>query len=371
MSRRRRRRRYIPSPGYVGQVYLRSPDGAEVIQAQVPGQKRSERYLFEDERGRRRRQDKRFRRLLSQGWQVITAEEAAQAGEEQKKKNTSVVIGSTKNGDQSHGGDNASGEVENSPNAAKRGQRKRGCRGGQRKPAERQNTRQARRAARANERVRVRVQKAARGGATGVYSPQPLRVSKEMIESAENSAKLLAKLVGRAGIKMRQGVTVNVEELLVALEIGDNPLPALERPRERPKCRVLVTPDCSGSCQSWSGVGQAWALHLSKNPELEIVYLDNANGDFWSVQEDEEVSKLLSSVDILVYLGDSDGRSLCQSYARQGVTVIALDCFAASVARPRLKAERFGQGRLFWVDRVSNDNPATWTEALRASLTSL
>lgn len=360
--------------GYHGQVRLRSPEGTQFVTIQVPHRQVVEAnqrpgYYVPETRGQIRRQDKRFRRLLSEGWTVVKPDEEGTAGEEEKK-NTSLVIGSTKSGDKSHGGDHASGEVEDSPNAAKDGKepkRPRGCRGGQRKPNERQNTPQAKRNRRAERGAQVRVQNSGQKGSCGVYSPQPLRVGPEMLRSAEKSAELLAELVGRAGIKVKRGVTVDAERLLVALETGDNPLPPLEWPSERPKCRVLITPDCSGSTQGWSGTGKAWAMHLSKNPELEVVYLDNSNGDFWEVRG-EQVERLLASVDIVVYLGDGDGHSLCTSYAQQGATVLALDCYAACVARPRLKAERFGQGQLFWVDRVSAQAPDTWATALSLAL---
>lgn len=347
---------------YGGEVRLRSPDGRQVVKIQVPGRRSiawEESRGDKEGRGQTRRQDKRFRRLLSQGWTVVQPEEEGTVGEEEKK-NTSVVVGTTKSGDKTHGGDHASGEVENSPNALRSPPR--GCRGGEKKPYQRQNTPFAQERRLSQGQKFKFLQK--RGGA-GVYAPEPLRVGESMRKSAEQSAELLAALVGRAGIKVRRGVTVKTEALLVALELGDNPLPALEWPSERPKCRVLITPDCSGSTQGWNGLGQAWALALAKNPEIEVVYTTNINGDFCNTD------KRLSEVDIVFYLGDGDGLSLCRSYAHQGATVVGLDCYAAHVAKPRLKTERFGRGQLFWVDRVSNRTPTTWADALRLAMKEL
>lgn len=353
--------------GYREKVTLRSPSG-ESVTITVPGRRR--RFdgtvavdLWYHESAKR--QDRRFKRLLSAGWKVVSqngvpvADEDSDVGDEQKK-HTDIVDGSTQSGNASHGGKHASAEVEDSQNAAKQGARSRKCRGGQK--------RRRNRNARFRERVRIQVQSTGQHGSAGVYAPQPLRVTPEILVSAERSAELLAELVGRSHIKVRRGVTVNAEQLLVALEIGDNPLPPLEDPDERPKLKVLVTPDCSGSTQDWSGLGQAWALHLSHIPDVDVVYFENFNGELWKVEGDAETRKLIESVDVVLYLGDGDGYELCQRYASYGAIVAALDSYCANYANPRLRSETHGQGVLHWVDRVSAKEPDTWAKAIELCL---
>lgn len=350
--------------GYRGKVTLRSPSGGSVT-ITVPGRRKNydgsvsldSWYSYQKTA---ERQDRIFKRYLSAGWKVFSHDDG-EVGEEEKK-NTEIVIGTTQSGSASHGGKHASAEVEDSPNAARQGKRARKCRGGQkhRRNPERQ---------RSKARVRVQVQNAGQHGSVGVYSPQPLRITPGLLKSAERSAELLAELVGRSHIKVRRGVTVNAEDLLVALEIGDNPLPPLEDPDERPKLKILVTPDCSGSTQNWSGLGQAWALHLSRIPDVDVIYFTNFNGELWEVEGDAATRKLMESVDVVLYLGDGDGHDLCQRYASSyGATVLALDSYCANYANPRLRTETHGQGTLHWVDRVSAKEPDTWARAVELCL---
>lgn len=356
--------------GYHGRVTLLSPDEEKRVTIEVPGRWRcGDGHLIINRwySDSAERLEKNFQRLLSAGWKVVkendqpTVENTeGKVGEEEKKK-TDLVIGTTKSGNASHGGKHASGEVEDSPNAAKKERRRRKCRGGQKY---RRNLRYRL----SKRRVRIEVQSVGKKGIAGVYAPQPLKVSNGLLESAERSAELLAELVGRSHLKVRRGVTVNAEKLLVALEIGDNPLPALEVPDERPKVKILVTPDCSGSTQDWNSLGQAWALHLSRLPDVDVVYFTNYNGELWEVKGDTETRKLIESVDVLLYLGDGDGHELCRRYASFGATVLALDSYCANSANPRLKKENYRQGSLFWVDRVSANDPDTWTRALELCL---
>ena len=346
--------------GYSGQVTLRSPSG-ESVTIKPPGRFKNSRGQVVEQSYDPRHVGRRLRQLFSAGWKVVACNgqpvSKPEVGEEEKK-NIDLVVGTTQTGDASHGGNHASKEVRDSPNAAKQGEKSRKCRGGQKKRRDLSRAFKAR---------RIQVQKAKFTGSVGVYSPQPLEENARLLASAERSAEFLAELVGRSHLKVRRGVSVNTEKLLIALEIGDNPLPPIEYPAERPKLRILVTPDCSGSCQGWSGLGQAWALHLSRIPDVDVTYVTNSNGEFWGIHK-EDTPRLIEAVDVVLYLGDGDGRVLCERYASLGATVLALDCFAASVARPRLKSSNLGQGALYWVDRVCAKTPETWSRAIELCL---
>ena len=145
-----------------------------------------------------------------------------------------------------------------------------------------------------------------------------------------------------------------LRSLLVALETGNDPLPALETPERKAETSYSRYPrTVPVATQSWNGLGQAWALHLSKLPDVDVVYYENFNGEFWEVKENEEVQKLINSVDVVIYLGDGDGTELCRRYTAYGATVVALDSYCASLENPRLTStEQIGNGTLYWVSSV-------------------
>ncbi|MDR1032664.1 MAG: hypothetical protein LBL84_01480, partial [Candidatus Nomurabacteria bacterium] len=225
--------------------------------------------------------ERRFSRLLSAGWRVASTAEAeveqpepveelvedckteieievavivGQVGEE-SKKDTDQVDGSVQEGDDSHGGDNASGEVENSPNACENGtqakritdgalaggekrtrqgeigvggdktsgqgdddpdaesepksqddgwpKRQRGSRGGRGEKAKERRKQQKKADERQTKASPLRVQKCAQTGHNPVIALQPMRISEDEIKWAEQSAVLLSELVGRSVQKTR------------------------------------------------------------------------------------------------------------------------------------------------------------------------
>lgn len=330
-------------------------------------------WMREEERRQRIRRDRAFQRLLSAGWKVSrqnTSESSIQdsLGQEceEAAKDTDEVIGTTLSGDTSHGGDHASCEVKDSPNHARRG-----CRGGRNARSKKERIEKTK--ADKQEQKRQGYSLERRNG-SGIFSPQPMRIDSKIIASTEASAELLKRIVGQSHVRMRQGVEVDVEKLLIALETQNNPLPALETPHEVSRLRVIVSPDCSGSTQNWSGVGRGWANHISRLQDIDVVYIENMNGSFmwrnYSQDVPKEVAVFLKGADILIYLGDGDGYDLCHSYADSGARVIALDCHLASIAKPRLskKYQSQGGGELYWIDRVSAKDPLTWYGALKLIL---
>ena len=331
-------------------------------------------WMRDEEKKKRIRLDKAFNRLLSAGWKVVrnpldlqdgTNEDDNGSEREEEKKNTDNVIGTTLFGDKSHGGNHASCEVEDSPNRAQRG-----CRGGRSKNSKSDRIQQKKESDQEKKQAAYPMRQY---DGSGIYTPQRMRISPESIASTESSAELLKKIIGQSEIKMPQGIEIDSERLLIALEMGDNPIPPLEMPHDVPRIRVIVTPDCSGSTQSWSGVGAGWAHHLSRISDIEVVYVENMNGDFiWKNygKPPKSVADFLHDADVLIYLGDGDGHGLCHQYAENGARVIALDCHLSSVAKPRLNklSRKTSSGELYWIDRVSAKDPMTWYKALELVL---
>lgn len=399
-----------PRPGYWGRVTLSSPDGTRTETVILPCRYRasgSRDLLIGGTRDgdRDQRHTRRFYRHLSGGWTIRHAERGLPptAAPEQKapEEIDKVAEATSLSSESVHGGQEATKDVTSSPNAADDGQSvtNRGARhglGGQdedasqeasdtpddareevrehqrdslpRRPRGRRGGR-PRRVSSGSQAPDADDMLASRRGGRGLHCRTPLEPSRRTQAAAAASAKLLKGLVGRAVNDTPSGTQVDAERLLLTLETGDNPLPALDVPRKRPRARVLISPDCSGSTQDWSGVGQAWAIAIAGADGLEVVYEENTNGE---LPEPGDTAQLLAKVDLVVYLGDSDGHVLCHKYANQGATVIALDSYKASWANPRVREDvRTRSGRLLWLDRTSAKDPDTWTAALEHALARL
>ena len=363
--------------GLKGDVYLLSPDKKKYIKIHLPGRRikwnyvgsgkykpagiEVEAYGDMDRKNRERRQ-KRFQKLLSQGWTVVSPAELEKSFGPEWKKFTDKVDGSTKTGSASHGGDHASGEVEDSPNAAPQGKKyeSRGQRGARKKkPSE--------------DGPAKRVKMAMQRSNQHVWSPQPMVVSKKTIESARASAELLCQIVGQSEQKIRKGVDVDPLGLMMAFEKGENPLPYLDMPQEQSKVRVFLTNDESGSCQSFSGLTKGWACTLAKLRNVDAFYAKNANGSFGQYGEnktDEWYEKLLETMDFIVYLGDGDAWYRMIGLANKGAKVIYLSCASCNYGSPRLRGVHHGSkgGVLYEIDRVSNGSSESWYTALKLVL---
>lgn len=334
---------------------------------------------------------KKIKDLLSRGFVCVETkrpEDPWQAAEEPKtddverkeaKKDTSEVDGSSQTGSQSHGGKHASGEVEDSPNSYPNGRKKRG---GRKNKKDHHHTNKNQKP----QNLQKQKGGGTQSGGTGVYAYTPLAVNPKILQSSQESAKLLTRLIGRLGEKMPKGQKVDVHGLLTALETGDNPVPFIEAKDAVRKKKILVTPDMSGSCQNWSGVSRAWALQLGQNKaDLDVTYVENVNAAFCNDQgylfgdymtktkkDYDNEEEFIKNFDVIIYLGDGDGEGLAHHRGKMGATCLALDSHCASYGNPRLEVTKYnGGGRVFWVDRVSTKSPETWVEALRLCINKL
>src|SRR3989339_705731 len=224
--------------GYRGSILMESPTG-ERRTVQIPGRIATEydpitawrtnkkhitlttSWMRDEEKKRRIRLDQAFNRLLSAGWKVVKSSPNLQDGthdndnasDDEEKKNTDSVIGTTLSGDKSHGGNHASGEVADSPNRAQRG-----CRGGRSKNSKSDRIQQKKESDQEKKQAAYPMKQY---DGSGIYAPQQMRISSESIASMESSAELLKKIIGQSEIKMSQGIEIDSEKLLIALETGD------------------------------------------------------------------------------------------------------------------------------------------------------
>lgn len=390
--------------GYAGWVRLVAPDDAQSADVWLPRRERLWRGLKPQmgtvvkpvvspkDRALCQRETRRFHRLLSAGWTVATANTTAPPEPEPDTESATPVQKPPEHVDEvaeqtsatsndTHGGNEATGDIADSPNAADDGNNS-NRESTATEPAEQtsappQPTQRARggRARTRKHQISTEPETAlVRDNPAGasVYAPAPIQATQATHAAAAESARLLADLVGTHSAHTTvQGTQVDPQGLLLALETGADPVPALEAPRERPRMRVVVTPDCSGSTQDWSGLGQAWALTLAEHQDLDVVYVENFNGQFCDARGGRlDAEPLLAGVDMVVYLGDQDGEDLCREYAATGTHVLLIDSYAASRQAPMLRERSHTKagGTLTWVNQTSAKTPATWTAALRLAL---
>lgn len=215
----------------------------------------------------------------------------------------------------------------------------------------------------------------------GIYSYSEITFNSKVYSAARKSAELLSNFVGKSQAMIEYGVKPDIPDFLIRLKGGDNPLPSLERPNERPKMKVMITPDCSPSTQPWNGLACAWAIMLAKNPDLDVLYCVNSNGDPVKVSSEKYLT-LMRSSDIIIYLGDSDAMSHNKEWARDfGLHVICLSSVHTSIGvvpqwkikqnKVHLIVQKYGRGVLRYATGVSDKDPRTWARALNLCLNSL
>lgn len=210
-----------------------------------------------------------------------------------------------------------------------------------------------------------------RGGSAPAWVPPDTRgLSADEKAAAEKTARLLAELVGNIAQRNRLGL--DAVELTWRVRTGIDPSPALWRPQLTHRASVLITPDVSGSCQAWSPiwVGIAKFLHKQLGSEIELLFVENVNGEFIDQRgkplQPALVDQLLERCSVVFYAGDVHGIELTEQYARAGAVVIAFDNYCASAAAPTIDRElsgHIGAGQRVWVNRISASVPDTWVRA--------
>jgi len=326
------------------------------------------------------RDHKRYRDLLSRGWQVIATWDYIYDPKDPYKKDwkkfTQEVDGSTRMGDQTHGDEHNSGEVahkaekktleqrepslekesldDNSESSTKPKRGRRGGRGNRQK-AHKKETLQ---------------RHSEKSSNSPVYSYQPIQVNKKLKESVKASAKLIKELVGKSIHTCESSYDIDIEGLMVAIEIGEDPTPYLEIPEQKPRMRILVTPDCSGSCQDWSGVAQGWALELQSIPGIEVFYVENCNGEMLCNKETKE--DLIKKQDIIIYLGDGDNDQI-RDLSKTGCTIISINNVCSSYSGVQVaQFEKYPKGGVYIeLYKVHASNPDDWTEAIKLAIKKL
>ena len=215
----------------------------------------------------------------------------------------------------------------------------------------------------------------------GIYSYSEIVYNAQVYQASKKAAEVLSEFIGKSQVMLEYGIRSDIPQLLIRLESGDNPIPALEIPQQRPKMKIMISPDCSPSTHDWNGLACAWAIRLAKNPDLDILFCVNSNGEPVKISSERYLT-LMRSSDIIIYLGDADGMSHNKEWARDyGQHVIALSSVQISIGvippikvkegKVHLVVQRYGRGILRYATGVSSKDPRTWVKALTLCLNSL
>jgi hypothetical protein len=127
----------------------------------------------------------------------------------------------------------------------------------------------------------------------GIYSYSEVVFSAQVYNAAKKSAEILSNFIGKSQAMLEYGIRSDIPDLLIRLEGGDNPIPALEIPQQRPKMKIMISPDCSPSTQPWNGLACAWAIMLAKNPDLDVLYCVNSNGEPVKISSEKYLTLIL------------------------------------------------------------------------------
>ena len=215
----------------------------------------------------------------------------------------------------------------------------------------------------------------------GIYSYSEVVFNAKVYHAAKKSAAVLSAFIGKSLALLEYGIKSDIPQLLIRLESGDNPIPALEVPQNRPKMKIMISPDCSPSTHDWNGLSCAWAIMLAKSPDLDVLFCVNSNGEPVNMSSDRYLT-LMRSSDMIIYLGDADGMFHNKAWARDyGQHVIALSSAQTSIGNiPKYKldnkmvhliVQKYKRGVLRYVTGVSSKDPRTWVKALNLCMLSL
>lgn len=207
---------------------------------------------------------------------------------------------------------------------------------------------------------------------------------------------------------------INTEELITALEIEDNPIPALEWPHPKQRARIVITPDVSGSCAYWGNISATWARQLSKLMGGGVMILDNYDGRFnWGLRKNGLMVlkdyrqrynmgtlKRLSSnavgrpvppnvsaleldedgmytfikkldYDVMIYLGDAHGFQSVMDYGiRKRVIALCVHGYMPDIGQG-CQIINNGQivykNNMVWVNGIDYTDPHTWHTGIMAA----
>lgn len=182
----------------------------------------------------------------------------------------------------------------------------------------------------------------------------------------QKCASIIARILGdgpKSPIKERYNV--DALGLATARLKGENPLDYLAKPVDTSRrATLLVSPDLSGSCTSFSDFTVAFSIALSKI--FDVYYVENVNGFV-------NKADVPMDVDLLLYIGDED-IVFCSkrddllsddkmSLYNLGKKLIVLDNHASNYASPKL-FKKYTTKERAWITHVSLKDTKNYIAAL-------
>lgn len=133
-------------------------------------------------------------------------------------------------------------------------------------------------------------------------------------KDVKRTVKALMSFFGKYLDKEVTRHRIDIEGLIVALEDADDLTRYLEMPLpQKPKTKVLLTIDVSGSCSGFADSFLSLSKEIKekvKNLPIEITIAENVNGNFLSEEElpisRSDRSQIIKEFDLVIYFGDFD-----------------------------------------------------------------
>lgn len=272
-------------------------------------------------------------------------------GEQEAKKDTSEVAPSTGDSDgKLHGGNNASKEVKDSPNAAK---------GGESVKNLGLTAENVKKLAKASKNSAYHGKHPKGGGGLGQLHLMPEeKLAASDKANIKEAANLLAKIIGRG--KPEETNSIGYTDLVLAMQRGEDLRRYLDVDVEKENSlRILITVDSSGSTCWQSGFTVALAKYLSSMPNLDVEYVKNFNG---SINFRDMDAAELSSFDVMIYIGDDDGKNLILESHSKKVFCLGMSNVKCNVGTPNI-TER--SKNAVWVESVSGKDSGSILRAIK------
>jgi len=263
--------------------------------------------------------------LFGLGWVPVyegqdPAEVAASLREAARRKDPEgvreVVKPTTLTSDKVHGGQSAGGDVPGSPNSGRRRTR----------PRRRRRGRSA------------WGRRGGRQGGQGGRVPQEVAIlSTEERRAARQVADIFAQLVGQYQ-RAEDVPGLDVFDLVWRDEVGVDITPALDKDLEQDvdAVRILISPDESRSCATFSGftVAVAWEIRKSAGGDADVHVIRNHNGRI----DAGDLTTPANDYDIVWYIGDGDASFLIEAFC--GRLLIYFDTYAHNYDNVRVNRPR-------------------------------
>lgn len=223
-------------------------------------------------------------------------------------------------------------------------------------------------------------EKNAAGGGDFLKGIPRNKFTPEQKKSVQETCRLLTRMAttGTRETSMKTKLDLNAEELIMALELDDDPMPAIDFPYRVPMARIIISPDVSGSCEKWFRISTAWADALAMFISRiggKVAVADNYNAEF-----NNGLDMFGYDCDLFLYLGDSHGydpwnreykKKLRKSIFLSSDNNGGSDFILQDSTYPKIKIDKASIKDHVFVHGISPTDTMTWVKGLKLALKSM